>query len=63
MCDPNFEYQATDVSALQAEGARLAIQAVSYDEQEMFDHAMFFYTVCCFSPWFYIVLLSIIMVL
>ena len=51
MYDPNSGYHGADAGVLQAEGVNLAQQAVTFDTQERYDMALFYYTVsisCCF---------------
>ncbi|KAL8615723.1 hypothetical protein ACOMHN_007476 [Nucella lapillus] len=44
MCDPSSDYQGADPTTLQTEGANLAYQAVTCDQQEKYDLALFYYT-------------------
>ncbi|KAK7109473.1 calpain-7-like [Littorina saxatilis] len=44
MYDPNSGYHGADSTTLQKEGANLAHQAVTHDQQEKYDMALFYYT-------------------
>ena len=45
MYDPTSGYHGADPKTLQTEGGNLAYQAVTYDQQEKYDLALFYYTV------------------
>lgn len=45
MGDPSSGYHGADATVLQNEGISLAHQAVQYDSKQMFDMAVFYYSV------------------
>ena len=45
MYDPTSGYHGADPTTLQTEGVNLAHQAVTYDQKEQYDMALFYYTV------------------